>query len=63
MPAGGRDEEGMGGMREGGPQVGGGVTTSGRGRGETGGREKAAGGGRKETAGRAGVKGVGVATG
>ena len=68
-PAGGRDEEGTGGMRERGVRVGGGITTSSGGRGETGGGEKAAGGGRKETAGRghpqgrAGVKGEGVVTG
>ena len=49
--------------------MGGGFTTSGRGRGETGGREKAAGVGRKETAGRGhprgrvGAEGAGVATG
>ena len=69
MPAGGRDEEGMGGMREGGPRVGGGTAASSRGRGEMRGREETTGGGREETAGRghpqgrAGVKGAGVATG
>ena len=49
--------------------MGGGITVSSRGRGETRGREKAMGGGRKETAGRgrprgrAGAEGAGVATG
>ena len=51
MPAGGRNEEGMGGTRERGVRVGGGITASGGGRGEMRGREKATGGGRKETAG------------
>ena len=68
MPAGGRNEEGTGGMRERGAQVGGGVIASGGGRGETRGGEKAT-GGREETAsgghprGGAGTEGAGVVTG
>ena len=69
MPAGGRDEEGMGGMRERGAQAGGGIIASGGGRGEMRGREKAMGGRREETVsgghprGGAGTEGAGVATG
>ena len=69
MSAGGGDEEGTGGTRERGVQVGGGTAASSRGRGEMRGREETTGGGREETAGRgcpqggAGVKGAGVATG
>ena len=69
MPAGGRNEEGMGGMRERGARAGGGVIVSGGGRGEMRGREKAMGGGREETVsggchrGGAGTEGAGVVTG
>ena len=50
MPAGGRDEEGMGGMGERGAQEGGGTVASGGGRGEMRGGEETMGGGREEMA-------------
>ena len=68
MPAGGINEEGMGGMGERGAQAGGGIAVSGRGRGETRGGEETMGGGREEMVsggchrGGVGTEGAGVVT-